>query len=190
MWCFHDRLREFTFSDGSLIQMCPDCTQFDTKRKEALRVGRVEMPKAKEELHWALLTEKAGVDVVNDGLDWFTTFAGNTSGALKMAAESGLLFVTDVCGMLKNTLYIQRKPKSKPTTLDDYEHDQRQAYFPHTQAMPRRFTAYCPQCTDVVVDGKHNKVRTTKGAYLPIEHECASVRIYDLRSNLIEVIAI
>jgi hypothetical protein len=32
----HPRLKSFTFSDGSTIKMCPDCTTFDAKRRKAM----------------------------------------------------------------------------------------------------------------------------------------------------------
>jgi hypothetical protein len=46
---------------------------------------------------------------------------------------------------------------------------------------------FCTCCAEAVVDGAGKTVRVTKGVYLPIEHQCNSVRVYDLRGNLLEV---
>lgn len=35
----HPNVRSFTFSDGQTIQMCPDCTEFDTHRRFVLCGG-------------------------------------------------------------------------------------------------------------------------------------------------------
>src|SRR5437016_3478458 len=62
MWCFHDRLKQFTFSNGEEIKCCVDCTTFDNKRIEVLRVGTVEITKTpQEETHWRFLLEEAGL---------------------------------------------------------------------------------------------------------------------------------
>jgi hypothetical protein len=37
MTCAHPLIKSFTFSDGTTIQCCPDCTAFDKKRQEVLR---------------------------------------------------------------------------------------------------------------------------------------------------------
>lgn len=188
MFCFHDRLREFKFSDGALIKMCPDCTAFDTKRGEVLRCGSIDVPKAKEALHWGLLLTEEQI-TPDDGLDYWLTYAGDTAGAQKAGEKSGYISVADLHGAFIG-LMIRRShdAKKKPTTLDDHEWVARQRPFPHTQEMPRRFNSYCAQCTEVVLSVKRPwVVRITKGVYLPIEHECNSVRVYNLQGNLIEV---
>jgi hypothetical protein len=43
-FCFHDRMKKTTLQDGTVIEMCPDCTTFDNKRKAALHVeGKLAM---------------------------------------------------------------------------------------------------------------------------------------------------
>jgi hypothetical protein len=60
MWCFHDRLKQHTFSDGVTIKCCVDCKSFDSQRIQALRVNNVEMPHSDEEFHWQFVLEQAG----------------------------------------------------------------------------------------------------------------------------------
>lgn len=188
MFCFHDRLREFKFSDGALIKMCPDCTAFDTKRNEVLRRGSLEVPKSEEKIHWLELLDNAGLPI-SEGLQRETVLSGDAAGVYKKAEEEyGALFVTDLYDSIKAVMYLHRKPPNKRTTLDDHEWVARQRSFPHTHEMPRRFTSYCAHCTEVVLSVKRPwVVRITKGVYLPIEHECNSVRVYNLQGNLIEV---
>ena len=38
--CSHDRLRQFIFSDGKTIKMCPDCDTFNAKRHRVLCKGQ------------------------------------------------------------------------------------------------------------------------------------------------------
>lgn len=196
MWCFHDRLKEFTFKDGTTIKMCPDCTQFDTKRIEALRTGNVEMPKAKEELHWKFVLEKAGLGMdVGDRPEFTMSVEDAVSEkALWKASGGNPDFVNNVVGdkfdVLSVLSALSKRTQISYTAVDDHEWDAKQRPFPHTLQMPRRFTSYCVACIDVVVDEARKKVRTTKGVYLPIEHVCDSVRVYDLQNSLIEVKAI
>ena len=42
---------------------------------------------------------------------------------------------------------------------------------------------YCPHCSEDVAG-----TRVTRGCYLPIEHDCPRVRVYDLRGKLLEVL--
>lgn len=50
------------------------------------------------------------------------------------------------------------------------------------------FKNLCTQCTEVVVDEKTARVvRVTKGVYLPVDHDCKRVRVYNLKGQLIEV---
>lgn len=58
--------------------------------------------------------------------------------------------------------------------------------FPHTSTMPRTHKTYCAVCVEMVIDESERRVRVTKGVYLPIEHKCGCVRVYDLRGNLLE----
>ncbi len=55
----------------------------------------------------------------------------------------------------------------------------------HATDMPRKHTSFCATCVDMVVDDIAS-VRVNKGVYLPIEHQCNSMRVYDLRGNLLE----
>ncbi len=34
--CEHPKLKQFTFSDGATIKMCPDCTFYDNERQRIL----------------------------------------------------------------------------------------------------------------------------------------------------------
>lgn len=62
--------------------------------------------------------------------------------------------------------------------------------FQHTHSMPRRSKVFCATCTDAVVDDSKKEVRVTKGVYLPIEHECSKLRVYDLTGRLLEVLSL
>lgn len=79
-------------------------------------------------------------------------------------------------------------PKFNYVTPEDVDWGKKQGT--PAKPMPRAFRNFCSDCIEVVVDKTRSTVRVTKGMYLPIEHECASVRIYDLQGNLIEVKAI
>jgi len=69
----------------------------------------------------------------------------------------------------------------------DQEWAAEQTQFPHTLPMPRSLKTFCPDCVDAVLDIARNKyLRTTRGVYLPIDHECNSVRVYDLAGKLRE----
>jgi hypothetical protein len=187
-WCFHDRMREYKFSDGSIIKMCPDCTEFDNKREAVLRTGSVVIPQSKEKIHWNMLLVKEDI-TLDDGLDYWLTYAGDTAGAQKAGEQSGYVYVADLHGAFMGVMVKRlQQAKKKPTPIDDHEWVERQKPFPHTLSMPRKLTAYCPNCTEIVLSVKKPWViRMTKGVYLPIEHECNSVRVYDLNNNLLEV---
>ena len=79
------------------------------------------------------------------------------------------------------------QPKFTQVTPEDVEWAERQDAFAHSHNMPRTFRSFCPNCIEVVVDGSQKKVRVTKGVYLPVDHDCNSVRVYDLKNNLLEV---
>lgn len=59
--------------------------------------------------------------------------------------------------------------------------------FPHSAPMHRVYNSFCTSCADAVVDSNTKTVRITRGVYLPIEHKCNSVRVYDLAGKLLEV---
>lgn len=185
-WCFHDRLREHTFADGTTIKMCPDCTQFDSQRNAALRVGRLETPTAQVELHWREVLDQAGLCEHIFQEKWLSTMDGRLLD-LANTEESPTYF--DLSDGLKK-LYEQRRldAAKRKTALDGHEWIERAKPFPHTLAMPRAFRAFCVHCVDVVLSNKKPWViRHTKGVYLPIEHECHSVRVYNLQGTLLEV---
>jgi hypothetical protein len=162
--CFHDRLKQFKRSNGEEIKCCPDCTTFDNKRIETLRVSNIEMPKTEEETHFSFLLEEAGL---SDQL------AGNhlvdNGGSLQDLAK---IPTTDVClpddlngplqfcyvSPLLKKLYNQRKidAMKRYTMLDDIEHDERARPFFHVLTMPRALNNFCPRCA----------------TYATADHEC------------------
>jgi len=79
------------------------------------------------------------------------------------------------------------EPRFSQVTPEDVDWAQRQRAFEHTQAMPRRFDNFCVNCVDLVIDVRGKKVRATKGVYLPVDHHCARIRVYDLQGKLLEV---
>lgn len=79
------------------------------------------------------------------------------------------------------------EPKFAQVTPEDVDWAQRQRAFQHSQSMPRPFKTFCTNCVEMVIDTGNKKVRATKGVYLPIEHDCARVRVYDLQGVLLEV---
>lgn len=79
------------------------------------------------------------------------------------------------------------EPKHSVLTPEDHDHATKQRAFPHSQSMPRAFTSFCTSCIEMVIDTRQSEVRVTRGVYLPIEHDCARVRVYDLVGKLIEV---
>jgi hypothetical protein len=77
------------------------------------------------------------------------------------------------------------EPKFNHVTPEDVDWGRRQGR--PTQTMPRKHNTFCAVCVEMVIDENEHRVRVTKGLYLPIEHQCNSVRVYDLRGNLLEV---
>lgn len=155
MWCFHDRFKQFKFSDGVLIECCVDCTTFDNRRIEALRVGNAEMPKATEQTHWGFMLEEAGL---SDQL------AGNhlvdNGGSLQNLAKlpSYAYHLPDECAEVAKFIYVlptlkrlydQRRIDAKKgyTMLDDKEHVERARPFAHTLTMSRALRNFCPRCS-------------------------------------------
>lgn len=82
------------------------------------------------------------------------------------------------------------KDNSNRDILADQDWCNRQRAFPHTNPMPRAFHAFCTQCVDMVIDAKASIVRATKGVYLPVNHDCARVRVFNLMGELLEVRAL
>lgn len=76
--------------------------------------------------------------------------------------------------------------KFHTVTPEDVDWATKQKSFGHSQSMPRPFNTFCAVCVEMVIDKSERSVRVTKGVYLPIEHKCGSVRVYDLRGNLLE----
>jgi len=68
----------------------------------------------------------------------------------------------------------------KQQTLAEY--DALHAFLRHQNVeaatQPRCFTNFCPHCAEMVTDGD-SVLRRTKGLYLPVEHECPKVRVYE-----------
>lgn len=77
------------------------------------------------------------------------------------------------------------EPKFTQVTPEDVDWGHRQGRA--TQVMPRKHHSFCAVCVEMVIDEAEKRVRVTKGVYLPIEHTCNSVRVYDLRNNLLEI---
>lgn len=78
------------------------------------------------------------------------------------------------------------EPRFNNVTPDDVDWADRQRGFAHTKSMPRAFNSFCVNCAEMVI-GSDKVVRITRGVYLPIEHQCNSVRVYDLAGTLLEV---
>lgn len=78
------------------------------------------------------------------------------------------------------------EPRFNNVTPDDVDWADRQRAFAHSQSMPRAFNSWCASCAEMVI-GADKVVRITRGVYLPIEHQCNSVRVYDLAGKLLEV---
>lgn len=200
MWCFHDRLKQFTFSNGVTIECCPDCTRYDNKRAEVLRVGKSEMPCAEQRIHWAELLDAAGFPEHIAGNNWLNLAGGlndldknpNVYFVPEYLGDERLWssWITTIVQPTLKKLYDQRRidAAKRYTPVDDHEHIERAKPFPHTLSMPRLHKTFCTRCTEVVIgQRKPWVVRLTKGVYLPIDHDCNSVRVYDLKGNLLEV---
>lgn len=80
------------------------------------------------------------------------------------------------------------EPKFNNVTPDDVDWATKQKSFPHSLAMPRVANNFCTRCSEAIVDGGKKEVRVTRGVYLPIEHDCPKVRVYDLQGKLMEVL--
>ena len=76
------------------------------------------------------------------------------------------------------------EPKFNHVTPEDVDWGLRQGRA--TQVMPRKHNTFCAVCVEMVIDDARH-VRVTKGLYLPIEHQCNSVRVYNLQGKLLEV---
>lgn len=79
------------------------------------------------------------------------------------------------------------EPKFNIVTVEDVDWTQRQKAFPHSLGMHRPHNSFCVLCADMVIDASKKQVRVTRGVYLPIEHRCPTVRVYDLAGKLLEV---
>lgn len=126
MWCFHDRLKEFTFSEqagGQTIKMCPECTAFDAHRIKVLKTGHVDMPDTKVQQRWDIILDDAGLSMNKGTADW-------------------LMFDSDIVALQPHKHPI----RNEPTPLDDHLWLERQKAFSHTQSMPRLLTNYCVAC--------------------------------------------
>jgi hypothetical protein len=165
-WCFHDRIREFTFSDGQVIKMCPDCTQFDAHRREVLvDTGKALFATEEQMQHWeTLLSKFDGLSVCSGSSQAWLEYHGCSSELSKF----------------------EPAPRQFKDLLYDIEWAQSQSPFPHTKSMPRLLFHFCPHCKDVTIDGVGKQVSARNGVYLPVEHECASVRVYNLKRELLE----
>lgn len=161
--CFHDRLKTFTFSNGVEIKMCPDCTTFDEKRKKVLNVSKVATIDMQAKQHWGLILNDAGLS--------------NTCGL-----HEWLMFESDIINIQPH----RQSTRKKHSIIDDHDWASRQQPFPHTLYMPRAYKNFCTDCEESVVNGDKT-VRHTRGVYLPIEHQCNRVRVYDLAGKLLEV---
>ena len=89
------------------------------------------------------------------------------------------------------------------TTHQEGEAQQWRPGFAHSKPMPRSYNSFCTQCTEVVIvetntyefgnprlgieSTTHRVVRESKGVYLPVDHDCPRVRVYDLQGKLLEV---
>ncbi len=185
-WCFHDRAKRFTFTDGVLIELCADCSVFDEPRRLALRVSNVEMPKARQETHWNLLLEKAGLSMTCGDKPWLV-YVGeilSDKAVYKAPHVGGFEEVNGVADIMDVLSNMKRTTPIAYSYLDDYEHDLNARYFTHTLTMPRPLRSFCPTCTDLIVDSKQKQVRVTKGVYRPIEHDCG-ITTYDLQGKQI-----
>lgn len=81
----------------------------------------------------------------------------------------------------------QQKSDFNYITPEDVYWAERHKAFSHTLAMPRSLRNFCPMCVDKVIDYTSKPARTTVGVYLPVEHACPRIRLYDLMGKLIEV---
>lgn len=202
MWCFHDRLKEFEFHDGQQIKCCPECTHFDKAREAVLCAEYIASLPVSEVRDWKLLLEGAGLgEYAGDNQQRWLHYMGTTYNLegnphiydvpehVGDEAKWQSWILTTTTPALK-ALYWQRRIDARKTytMLDDNEHINEAKPFSHTLTMPRAFRTFCVDCVDVVLSNKKPFViRMTKGVYLPIDHDCNSVRIYDLKGNLIEV---
>lgn len=131
MWCFHDRFKQFTFSElagGETIKMCPDCTAFDTHRVGVLKTGEVYKTDMETQVRWDIVLDKAGLGEDVGKYDWLL-YDGDLPSLPN--AHPNTRFE------IKRTLY---------TAIDDQLWQQRQKPFPHTRSMPRLLTNFCVTC--------------------------------------------
>lgn len=98
----------------------------------------------------------------------------------------------DGCEKFSETLQALFHPKPVETLRQVTPYDvawaERQSAFKHSRTMPAPLKHFCPTCVDAVVDG-NTRARVTRGVYLPIEHDCGVVRVYDLAGKLVKTMS-
>lgn len=159
MFCFHDGLREFAFSDGAVIKLCKYCTAFDNARIALFACGYVTKIKPSDQQRWDVILNQVGFSLEAGVYDWLVI-----DSAIQQQSLS------------------RRKTPITYSTLDDHNFDLRQVPFYHSLPMPRTMHHFCPDCIEEVGP------RKTKGCYLPVEHECPRTRVYDRNGKLLEVV--
>jgi hypothetical protein len=69
--CTHLNLKEFAFSDGQIIRMCPDCTEFDAARRDVL-CGGLGFISAITDQDWGEMQDMQKVFTRLEIADWMT----------------------------------------------------------------------------------------------------------------------
>jgi hypothetical protein len=175
--CKH-RLREFTFSDGAVIKKCSDCTQFDTKRQDILKQGKIKQVRS---LRWEEKLEAEGLPqnpphnpIVStyksrkaelEAIEHAQASEGRSSSAKKQFRASQIRKDAktntepqrncEECGVRFVPNHAGRKHCSDNCRKQHFKKKQRRR-FPHTLTMPRALKNFCPRCS----------------TYATADHEC------------------
>lgn len=165
--CFHDRLREFTFTDKQVVKMCLDCLIFESARRPVLcpPLPTKLFSNADISQRWDVILDDAGLNMEMGTPDW-------------------LMFDSDIVALQPH----RQSTRKVYDMVDDHDWALRQKPFAHSLSMPRTMNNFCPKCTDAVVDDGKHEVRITRGVYRPINHDCPRVFVHDLQGKLIEVL--
>jgi hypothetical protein len=173
-----------------LGRICKRCScSIDHMRSNATHCSRKCQKHSVREETTELLQKLRNVAFAHINRDKAFTFDGRYEGSLNQPITLIVMLRKDH-GYHPMPIDVHVRPveaKYSRVTPEDHDWAMRQRAFDHSQNMPRSFNNFCTHCAEMVIDKSARSVRVTRGVYLPIRHQCNSVRVYDLAGKLLEV---
>lgn len=123
--CFHDRLREFTFTDKQVVKMCLDCPTYENARRPVFCPPLPTKLFSDTDMlqRWDVILDDAGLNTEMGTPDW-------------------LMFDSDIVALQPH----RQSTRKVYDMVDDHDWALRQKPFAHSLSMPRSFMNYCPSC--------------------------------------------